>query len=147
MPTLKEIGREMMIQDNRATSRPLFVIQVDTKRYVHPSDDWDGKERKEEIPEGNLCEPCLKLCESGEEFSDDCEDCDDDSFHFFKNEKEFDLHAGVFFTAKACDAHIAANSYHYNNPRSYAISVWRNPEMEAVMDFLTEKASRTEFTD
>jgi len=135
MPTLQETGKEMITQDNRATSRPLFVVQVDVKRYTEEQ-DAEFKERKEEPDELNLCEACLVLHGEEKELPEDCEDCHWNAFHHFNIEKEFDLRAGVFFTAAACDAHIAANSYHYSNPRSFAISVWRNPEMEAVMDYL-----------
>ena len=44
--------------------------------------------------------------------------------------------AGVFFTEKACHDHIESNNYHYNKPRSYVISAWRNPEMVATMHML-----------
>lgn len=42
----------------------------------------------------------------------------------------------TFLTAKACQEHIDANHYHYNEPRVYLNSAWRNPEMELVSTFL-----------
>ena len=42
----------------------------------------------------------------------------------------------TFLTAKDCQEHIDKNHYHYNEPRVYLNSAWRNPEMELVSNFL-----------
>ncbi len=44
----------------------------------------------------------------------------------------------TFFTAKACEEHMAANHYHYKKPVCYLNHAWRNPEMELVAKFLCE---------
>lgn len=105
--TLKDIGIEMVGQDNRATQYPLFVIQEDGLRPSAPWEDYDSVDISEDGEEGH-----------------------------YKIEPVFDLRAGVFFTTKACQQHIDENDYHYTNPRVYAISAWRNPEMQAVQQHL-----------
>ena len=45
-----------------------------------------------------------------------------------------------FFTAKACDEHIAKNHYHYKEPCSFGNTFWRNPEMQLIANFLVELA-------
>lgn len=106
MPSeLEKIGKEMIRQNNRATQFPLFIIMEDVKVYgLDP--DWQDCE-SEENEEGDLV--------------------------YYRMEEQPNLSAGVFFTAKACEDHIRANHYHYNNPRSYGISAWRNYEMQTVM--------------
>lgn len=139
---LKEIGIEMNNQDCRATQNPMFVILVD--RYV-PADiniGWDKKERKDDdyMKEEYLCDDCRVLYVSGLPLPEECDACSDESFNFSKklnDEESFDLRAGVFFTAKACQEHIDANHYHYDNPRVYGIGSWRNFEMQKVQRFLS----------
>lgn len=131
---LKQLALEMESQDNRATQYPLFVIMVDKK--VYGSYEWcDEAERKEES-DGELCSSCEKLADEGEELPEYCNNCDSDCFVWFKWEQDFDLEAGVFLTAKACDEHIRLNHYHYTNPRSYGISAWRNYEMQDIMKLI-----------
>jgi len=85
------------------------------------------------------------LCEEHHEDDDldtACVSCGFKHYLPVRNEEEFDLRAGVFFTAEACDAHIAQNKHHYEGMKavSYGISAWRNPEMQTVMQYLSENA-------
>jgi len=140
--TLIAISKEMQTQDNRATAYPLFVVMVDKK--VYGCESWCNEvERKEDFDSDYLCEKCAEKYENNEDLDDYCEDCDQDCFVWFSWEKDFDLKAGVFFTAKACDEHIRLNDYHYSNPRSYAISAWRNYEMQEVINFLIKYHKNT----
>lgn len=43
-----------------------------------------------------------------------------------------------FLTAKACEDHIKANHYHYNDPVCYLNHAFRNPEAKTVSKFLCE---------
>lgn len=132
---LLEIGAEMRTQNNRGTHLPLFVVMEDVKVYGEQS--WCNEvERRSEYDRELLCEKCAVLAEGNDTLPDYCEDCDSDLYVWFNWEERESVKAGVFFTARACDEHIRLNGYHYCKPRSYAISAWRNPEMEAVMDFL-----------
>lgn len=132
---IEKMVNQMIAQNNRATQYPLFVVQE--KRKVYGSSEWCNEtERKEEF-DGELCESCKKLGDENDVIPEYCDDCDPDCFISFNWEYPFDLRAGVFFTAEACEDHIRANSYHYNDGKSYAISgAWRNPEMFAVLNML-----------
>lgn len=44
--------------------------------------------------------------------------------------------SNVFLTKRACQAHIKANGYHYSKPHTYAMTAWRNPEFERVLNIL-----------
>jgi len=144
MDDLKTIGMSMAEQDNRGTQYPLFVIQVDYKDYALEGGDWDEKERKDHdlINERDLCGKCAKLWEKSE-LPEECWEwgCEE-SFDYFTVKTKFDLEAGVFFTEEACHQHIEENKHHYDNPTSYVVSAWRNPEMVAVMQTIIKSAQR-----
>lgn len=148
MLDIKTIGAELATQDNRSTQYPLFVVQVDEKQYVNYLDSWEHKERVNldavDFDEfyKDLCSSCRQLFDNDDELQDDCNTCASDSFWYYNIAGAFDLQAGVFLTAKACDEHIASNHYHYNKPRSYGISAWRNYEMQAVMQHLIKAAGK-----
>ncbi len=139
---LLELGYKMNAQDNRMTQFPLFVIQhtVRVPSYFHEM-EYDDCERKEDIEDEDLCESCRKLRSEGDEIPDNCENCDSECYNYWKNEEQFDLEAGVFLTAEACEDHIKLNHYHYNNPKSYAIGAWRNPEMQNLLRILSKNAN------
>lgn len=135
---LAAIGKIMNTQNNRATHFPLFIIVEDQKIYgVDPSFS-DDKERTQETDVDSLCESCQKAHEEGT-LPDDCDDCLSDAFIHYKVEEDTaNMRAGVFLTAQAAKDHLEANSYHYDkSAKVYAISAWRNPEMQRVMSFVS----------
>ncbi len=108
--TIQEIGKEMAEQNNRATQYPLFVVQSQEKVYGDYS--WcDEVERRDEYDVELLCRECKKLYDDSLDLPDHCDFCKSDCFVWFNWEDKFDLNAGVFFTAKACDQHIKLNHY------------------------------------
>ena len=132
---LKKLSLTMREQNNRMTKYPLFVVQVDRK--IYGAEDWCSEvERKEDFDPKLLCPKCELLNDAGEFLEDYCDDCKPGCFAWFRLEPEFDLRAGVFFTEEACEQHIKINSYHYENPRSFAVGAWRNPEMQLAMRHL-----------
>ena len=42
----------------------------------------------------------------------------------------------MFLTLRECKEHIEANHYHYNKPRSYAMTAWRSPQVERLFKIL-----------
>jgi hypothetical protein len=135
---IKAIGEEMNRQDNRATQYPLYVVQETKEEVTH--EDFSDYEicvnvDGEKMDEESLCEDC----ESAFELKNPCVGCGFKQRLPVKEERVFALRAGVFLTAKACDEHIAANRHHYTDPKSYAISAWRNEEMQNVMRFVSSQ--------
>lgn len=132
-----ETSREMNIQNNRCADYPLFVVMVDKEDWCNEAIANKHK-RKEETDEDYLCDKCKDLYLDGDELPEECDDCDDEAFDWYRIVEDIDLNAGVFLTAKACQDHIDANSYHYTNPRVYGIGCWRNEEMGEVIKFMRE---------
>lgn len=44
---------------------------------------------------------------------------------------------GCFITKRACERHISLNRHHYKKPHTYAMTAWRNPEFENVLNIVT----------
>jgi len=130
-----DTSKEMNIQNNRCSEFPLFVIMEDQEDLCNEG-MADEQKRIEEVDTDLLCEDCRKLYDENEELPEECDECDHDAFNYYRVVEHIDLSPGVFFTAKACQEHIDANSYHYTNPRVYGIGCWRNPEMEEVIKFM-----------
>lgn len=138
---MEDLKNEILTQNNRHTSYVIFIVVENKFVYGVSSDFSDGRERRDidQIDTANdLCESCTKSYEDTGDFPEECEDCDDSSFHFFRIEKDVpNLYAGFFFTGKACDEHIAMNRHHYNSTvKSYGISAYHNPELKAVMAYI-----------
>lgn len=150
---LVQLATEMVTQDPRCTAMPhLFQIQTEKKVY-----DWScNGHTKVWIDVGDNIEietyqdlvnhleyMDVTAPENLKEMWDDM--FQDDLEDFFKKElpdlKQCSytiehVYENGFLTAKACDEHIRANGYHYDNPRTYLAHAWRNPDMELVSEFL-----------
>ncbi len=68
------------------------------------------------------------------EYQDFCNDHDIDIVYYEEEQEASKNDINVFFTHKAYKEHIEANSHHYNEPKSYLKHLFRNPEMEGVLD-------------
>ena len=42
----------------------------------------------------------------------------------------------MFLTLRECREHIKANDYHYRNPQPYAMTAWRSPQVEKLVQIL-----------
>lgn len=149
---LLETSKLMREQSCRHTQYPLFIIQEEQEVVKA---EGCGNERKYFSNDGEM-ELTFEQFEALEEAqlndatSEDVEElleevgfgalADFDSYDFraieFDTEYVYRDDAGFFFTEKACHDHIEANHYHYNKPRSYVISAWRNPEMVQTMQMI-----------
>ena len=78
--SLLAISQEMRTQNNRCTQHVLFVVMDKVKKYCTVFNNYDGRERKEDVEPGDLCEECAKLHEDDKELPANCRGCDDDAF-------------------------------------------------------------------
>ena len=133
---LKELGKKMNAQDNRATQFPMFVVKQKVKQYLN-EDYCSECERREEY-NGSLCDKCQKLVDNDEELPERCDDCPSDVFDWFEWKDKIVEDCGAFFTAEEAQEHINMNSYHYTEPFVYGIPSWRNYEMQKVLNILSK---------
>lgn len=136
---IKAIGDEMAIQDNRSTSYVMFVVVEDKKVYGVTNDDYRERKDTDMYTYEDLCEDCNQSQETEGMVPEECDnsDCDESFINYRIEEDVPNLYAGVFFTAKACQAHLDSNRHHYNSTaKVYGISAYHNWEMREVMEFL-----------
>lgn len=130
-----EIIKNMIWQNNYATSRPIYTIQ---KAYrIYGIDEHHGRDGSE------FFNSDFKVSfESSEELekylnSDENEDfCDEEDFHEVGYKTTFET-VQFFLTEEAAKKYIEGKGDKY---RIYVISGWDNPEITAILEFLASIA-------
>lgn len=155
MHDLIETSNLMRTQSNRHTQYPLFIIQEEQEvpkaagcgnltKYFNGDTMQEMTYKQYQALDAYLCEDevdendieLIKLLEDvGYDALEDV-DLSDWREVCYDIEWVYRDESGVFFTEKSCHDHIESNHYHYNKPRSYVISAWRNPEMVATMQMI-----------
>ncbi len=106
MSDLEDIRRDLLMQDNRMTSHPMFVVQQ--KRRIYGL----GEEYTEQFATVDF--------EESERVG-------------YKDIFEF---VTCFFTNKAAEEYIETNAHNLIEPRVYVDSGWRNKQWQAVRALL-----------
>ncbi len=149
---LIELSTEMKTQDNRYTAMP-FMFQVETTEqvaayegcgdsiWVHPEGETELKSDDEireyvfkHLSKENTPEKAKSILDDMDEY--ECEEWLEEHEFYQVQVTTENRYQNTFFTARACQAHIDSNSYHYNKPRVYLNHAWRNPEMNLITEFL-----------
>lgn len=119
MDRLSRIKRRLSEQDNRSTESPIFLLQE--KCYYLTTSDY-----VEEIAwvdtEGHLYHE--------EPDKEEVEDYEEVYVGHYWQTKE------CFFTEQAAKDHQKSRGYAYNKTRIYAESLYKNPEMKFIREFL-----------
>ena len=92
---------------------------------------------KEEYEETNDADNCIMESVGIKEFIDWIKDnLDVDYYIIYYKEEYKTVPDTMFLTLKECREHIQRNHYHYNNPRPYAMTAWRSPQVERLYKIL-----------
>lgn len=139
---MQEIKNELITQDNRWTSWPIYIVVEDKKIYGADSDFMDGKERKDTDAidwDGDICAVCMEEYNKTGELPEECDldECEN-SFISYRIAKDVpNLYGAFFLTAKACEEHLAASRHHYNSTaHTYAISACHNAELQKIINHI-----------
>ncbi len=153
---LMELSKELNAQDHRHTAMPYFV-QIMTDKQVVACEgcgteiwvncDGDQLETEEEIKEyiteslvNELSlsdkDADLKYEEMVGEWEWKVEGWLESHDYRKVNVTTEQRYENAFLTVKACKQNIKCNRHHYNNPKTYIQSAFRNPELEKVMEFI-----------
>ena len=128
---LKELGKEILTQDNRITDAPLFIVQ---QKKV----DWGyDHSYSEDYKWINSMEDYIEAEDDKAEELDSLEDRlestgDWEKVHYCER-WEF---VTACFTEKGCKDYLAINGHNLSETRIYADSSYRNNEYRMVRDFL-----------
>jgi len=152
---LKAIAEKMNGQDHLCTTDPIYCVYQVKRVWGFDSefcDDWawidsggdhssveDGSDKmKEIIAEWKEHNPNSDL---------DDEEIMEDRLQYFKGyykDETVAVGGQVYFSRIGAQNHIDANHYHYNKPFVYVESAWRNPEFQAVREFLEAMQMKTQ---
>lgn len=112
---MSDIGDKINAQDNLATATPYLVVLQSLKCVgVVDENYFYGDRDSHEIRHEKASE-----------------ESDETLPILYKYED-----VNWFFTQEAAKAHMQANHYHYDKPRTYIKHCWRNPEMKKVFEIL-----------
>ena len=132
-------GKELATQNNLSTAWPIWYVTEIKKHYLPVEGEWEHKERvhPDVLDEDELCTTCSELLEDGKDLPDDCYKCGTEAFAYYNEEREFTSYGSEFFlTQKACQEYIDANAYHFDRPKPYAGSAFRNHEIQPIIQAL-----------
>lgn len=154
---LKELQEELRTQDNCCQAEPVYWgVMTDGVIPCQGDDDWDSvriRKRDDILDFDDFLTDVRNGISGGleEEFKkvrkDDPEEVADfaDGFLgwdvepvYYKTERVISKETGCFLTKRACEEHIRRFGYHYDNPRPYAMTAWRNPEFGRFMRIFTK---------
>ena len=131
MDKLKEIGKLLNTQDNRATDAPLFIVQQKIIDYGYTSDyaeDYEWMDANNEYSKADS-----KKAKQLETLDDAGEDTGTWEKIYYKERWEF---VTACFTEQGCTDYIAINGHNLNEPRIYAEGSYRNNEFRTIRDWL-----------
>lgn len=156
---LKDLQHELRTQTNDGNAAPVYWGVAEDHEVLA----YEG----EGTPYLTTDDGLLTLQEAIEEIGICIEDCDEDilsqwecvdqsnadevsefaietaglSYHevvWLKKEMRISKQTGAFLTKRACEQYIKRNAYHHDNPRTYAMTAWRNPEFEKFLEIFKE---------
>lgn len=163
---LKELQKELNTQDNDGNANPVFWGVEEICEECRGSDgnyggeprihfddgDWTLEEAVQEVDDIFENEP--------EEYSEDVrkrweteidKSCAEDVFEFMSDELGWNFvynvvyveevrrvtpYTGAFITKKACKEYIERYGYNHNQPRTYAMTAYRNFELSHLLKIL-----------
>lgn len=135
-PYLQQLGEDIRTQDNRMTSFPIFQVRDVERDYgydpVHAEShqiiwlDCDFNEYSPEESEAREQAYVDNGDEKPEEYADDYRRAFVDRYKVILS----------FFTERGAKEFIETNGHHLNKPSIYVDSAYRNPEWQAIREFL-----------
>lgn len=133
---LKEIGQNIIDQDNRITEQPIFLVQQKVKDYGYHEDwadefDWI----KEDGDPTTIEDPKLIRRLNNIWFNGD-HTCLEGKYYpvYYKERWEY---VSAFFTEKGCNDYLRIDRHNLSaNVRTYADGSYRNNEFRDIRNFL-----------
>lgn len=156
---LKDLQHELLTQENDGNADPVFwgvmekkEVSVpdgcgDCSKIVYDDGAWDLKEAVEEV---NGC--ISEYSQDVQEAWGNVDKSDISDIYYFMTEtlkwnnvtglfdfKEIDelcRFTGAFITKRACKEYVEKYSYNHSQPRTYAMTAYRNFELERLLNIL-----------
>lgn len=133
------LSQQLHTQDNRCTSHPIFQVR-DTKQVVCFADQSDATHWWDAEGDAVLDEELIKRLEDADpwgSYESIKLEGDEAGVEYTRSHtKTLRQVVAVFFTQQAADAWVKANEHRHNSLEIYIDSGFRNPEWQAIRDFL-----------
>jgi len=148
---IKNLSKEINIQNNRCTANPFFYIIKDKEMrcvidgngqdtyYTWSDDDDNNLLTKEYIIETILSDD--PNCKNPVEIFEGLLNNDEIISHEVAEFHTIPENHNIFFTEKACVSHMESNRHHFREPYSYVQYAGRNPEINKLLKVVHEIAS------
>ena len=140
---LRELGKELLTQDNRATKDPVFLVQQRRRIYGLDSEyaekfTWVGEDDYKEADPDTAARLEREFSEA---------DYPDESFEGYIRVGYQDIWETetVFFTLKGAEEYMKNQRHNLKHPRIYVESAHRNPEWKMLRKFFMNLAEQPEF--
>ena len=161
--TIIDIANEYVTQNNRGTAFPIAYICIEKKRIYREDgelfeiyeggesisfDSYDDKEILEMVLDYNDTHSEEQIQEAWDEV-----DCgygleqfietyysDEATFHYYDLEYNYEGKQ-MFLTESSAKAHIIMNGHNMSSPKDYGIHVFRNIDMEIIVQDLMSRAT------
>ena len=145
---LMEISKDITTQNHACTAQPYFLQIMEKERIYGLSDGYDEgyvwryETSHCESDRNSMIEELKGLEVFEEHFDIETLSNDDLEGELEKQGyekigyKEVEKFSNCFFSRKNLLEHVRMNDYHYNDPVNYLHHSWRNPEQEAIFEFL-----------
>ena len=142
MDFIKELAEKLSKQSNRWTQDVAFMGMDKEKEYDGATCyDYDGRERRENAEDYDLCDSCRRIYDDTWEIPEECDDCDENTYDYYNEVWKIMDRPWMFLTSEACDEHIKSNQHHYTNEaKSYWIHLQRNYEMKELIQSIFDIA-------
>ncbi len=153
---LRELQNELRTQTNDGNANPTYWGVMETVKEFAPKDCGEPM-----ICDGEsvmTLEEAIQMVDNSDELTEDekeewdniCKEDMDDVVDFLNNflgddyevvyvrQKEFiSRETGAFLTKRACQQYIDRFGYNHTRPRTYAMTAYRNFELERLLKILT----------
>ena len=157
---LKELQHELNTQETDCQADPIYWSVMEKREVLTLSSDGeprvpfdDGAYTLEELIElvkENIEDYDQQIQDEWKEMDKEdieevaCFACDRlefdniyyDNIYYVRDEDHISTFSGAFLTKRACQQHIEGNKHHYDRPRTYANTAYRNYELERLLKIL-----------
>lgn len=126
-PAPEGVGTPVIYMGDGGTMTLEEVIKYIEDDYL-PNEEQECKDIWEDLDKSNMDEVV--------NFMHDMFDWKNTRVVYLDTQKRVTEQTGCFITKRACKQHIENNRHHYSRPQTYAMTAWRNPEYERLIEIL-----------
>lgn len=134
---LTKLSTRLKTQDNAWTQDPLYIVydwqKVPTDSNYSDYSEWHEMDNYESFYDTEE-ECCEAMRENADDDDLELEEGEDYEQVFYLKKR---IYVATFLTRKQAEVFIKLNEYHWSEPHIYVESMWRNYELQQLVDIVT----------